>query len=36
MMHDFEFSRRHVTVTVDGMSGGTLDDAIRRGRRIVR
>ena len=24
-------SRRHVTVTVDGMSGGTLDDVIQEG-----
>lgn len=31
MMHDFEFSRKHVTVTVDAMSGGTLDDVIQEG-----
>ena len=31
MLHDFEFSRRHVTVTVDAFSGGTLDDAIQEG-----
>ena len=31
MVHDFEFSRKHVTVTVDRMSGGTLDDAIQEG-----
>ena len=31
MIHDFEFSRKHVTVTVDAMSGGTLDDAIQEG-----
>jgi len=31
MLHDFEFSRKHVTVTVDGMSGGTLEDAIQEG-----
>ena len=31
MLHDFEFSRRHVTVTVDGMSGGTLDDVVQEG-----
>src|SRR5580765_2931389 len=31
MLHDFEFSRRHVTVTVDGLDGGTLDDVIQEG-----
>jgi hypothetical protein len=31
MMHDFEFSRKHVTVTIDAMSGGTLDDVIQEG-----
>ena len=31
MLHDFEFSRKHVTVTVDAFSGGTLDDAIQEG-----
>jgi hypothetical protein len=31
MLHDFEFSRKHVTVTLDGMSGGTLEDAIQEG-----
>jgi hypothetical protein len=32
MMHDFEFSRRHVTITVDGIDGGTMDDAILEGQ----
>lgn len=31
MTHDFEFSRKHVTVTVDRMSGGTLDDVVQEG-----
>lgn len=31
MSHDFEFSRKHVTVTVDSFSGGTLDDTIQEG-----
>jgi hypothetical protein len=31
MLHDFEFSRKHVTVTIEGMSGGTLDDVVQEG-----
>jgi hypothetical protein len=31
MMHDFEFSRKHLTVAVDGLDGGTLDDAVQEG-----
>jgi hypothetical protein len=31
MLHDFEFTRKHISVTVDGISGGTLDDAILEG-----
>jgi hypothetical protein len=31
MLHDFEFSRKHVTVTLDGLDGGTLDDVIQEG-----
>ena len=31
MLHDFEFSRRRITVTLDGLDGGTLDDAIQEG-----
>ena len=31
MLHDFEFSRKHVTVTLDGLDGGTLEDVIQEG-----
>jgi hypothetical protein len=35
MLNDFEFSRKHVTVTVNRMSGGTLLDAIQEGSPSV-
>jgi hypothetical protein len=35
MLHDFEFSRKHVTVTVNRMSGGTLRDSIQEGSPSV-
>jgi hypothetical protein len=35
MLHDFEFSRKHITVTIDRMSGGTLQDAILEGSPSV-
>jgi hypothetical protein len=35
MVHDFEFSRKHVTITLDGLSGGTLDDAVLEGSPSV-
>ena len=31
MLNDFEFSRRRVTVRVDALDGGTLDDVIQAG-----
>jgi hypothetical protein len=31
MLHDFEFSRKRVTVTLDGLDGGTLEDVIQAG-----
>jgi hypothetical protein len=31
MLHDFEFSRRHVTITIDAIDGGTMLDAILEG-----
>jgi hypothetical protein len=35
MLHDFEFSRKHVTVTVNRRSGGTLLDAVQEGSPSV-
>ena len=35
MLHDFEFSRRHVTVTLDGISGGSLTNAVLAGQQNV-
>jgi hypothetical protein len=35
MLHDFEFSRRHVTVSVNRMSGGTLLDSVLEGSPSV-
>jgi hypothetical protein len=32
MLHDFEFSRRHVTVTIDAVGGGTLEDPVLEGQ----
>jgi len=34
MVNDFEFSRRQVTVRVDGLDGGTLDDVIQAGSPV--
>lgn len=34
MLHDFEFSRKQVTVTLDGLDGGTLDDVIQEGSPV--
>jgi len=34
MLHDFEFSRRHITVNIDAVSGGTLDDAVLEGQPV--
>lgn len=31
LLHDFEFSRRLVTINVDGVTGGSLEDAVERG-----
>jgi hypothetical protein len=31
MLHDFEFSRKRVTVTLDGLDGGTLEDVVQAG-----
>ncbi len=31
LLHDFEFSRRLVTLTVDGETGGSLDNAVIKG-----
>lgn len=35
LLYDFEFNRRHVTVTVDAVGGGTLDDAVLEGQPSV-
>jgi hypothetical protein len=32
MLHDFEFSRRHITITIDAVGGGTMEDAILEGQ----
>jgi hypothetical protein len=34
MMHDFEFSRKRVTVRVNGLDGGTLDDVTQEGSPV--
>jgi hypothetical protein len=34
MSYDFEFTRKHVTVTIDGLDGGTLDDVIQEGSPV--
>lgn len=34
MVHDFEFSRKLVTVAVDGVVGGSLDDAVLYGTEV--